>query len=107
MIDYLTAQGFLYTENDDLLNRQFSLDSNTISLDEDNTTMDNPSYIEVQSYIVFLDNKSYSATVMINKLDSILTATRNDNKSVTGQVANIEKVDGGYNITIEFTINDL
>ena len=107
MIDYLKKQGFLYTENDELLNREFTSVANTISLDEESTTMDSASYIEEQSYVVFLDSKSYSSTVMIDKLDAIILDTRLDNKMVSGQVANIEKVENGFNITIDFTINDL
>lgn len=107
MIDYLKKQGFLYTENDDLNNREFTTVSNNIALDEENTTMDNASYVDEQSYLVFLDSKSFSSTVMIDKLDAIILDTRNDNKMVSGQVANIEKVENGYNITIDFTIKDL
>lgn len=98
MRSYLKSQGYKYTKNETLGNREFREVGTLVEIDEDLSTFAEVAYLTTETYELFLEDKTYS----IDKIKDILGDLRDEDGLVNGE-ASIEEQEQGYLITLTFT----
>lgn len=104
MIKYLKKVGFKETKNkDDMTDKEFYLQNVFYENDTELTTFNNIKVQRVETYILFY--KSFDPSIFNTKLEDILNSALDDGIGVyQGVTVESERVENGYNITMNFTI---
>lgn len=103
MIKYIKSQGYQYVDNyDDLTPKQFTLDSASMN-DSEFSTFGNSKLDRVETYRIFV--KHIDLAVFQGQVADMLNSAISDGINVSsGTTAEVENVENGYNITLQFNI---
>ena len=103
MIKYIKNQGYNYVDNyDDLTPKQFTLESASMN-DSERSTFGNSKLDRIETYKIFAKNIDLS--VFQTQVTTMLNSAINDGINVsTGTSVDVENVENGYNITLQFNI---
>lgn len=113
MKKYLIDLGYVYSDKDDVNNKEFTLVSSNVQDDEELTTMGNVRYILGYTYKLFLNTSSYNEVAFAEKMkllkdslyDKTLTSLDNNQIFYLDRFDNdVIKVENGYNIEMKFTL---
>lgn len=113
MKKYIIDLGYVYSDKDDVNDKEFTLVSSNIQDDEELTTMGNVRYILDYTYKLFLKNSSYNEISFAEKMkllkdslyDKSLTPLDNNKIYYLDRFDNdVLKVENGYNIEMKFTL---
>jgi len=100
MRSYLVSKGYKYTTKNDLNLNEFTLVSQSVSLDMEYTTFNNPVFLSVQNYQLFVNKEIFTDTYVADKFRDI------DTNAVVEFSADLEKQENGYIVTLSFTIRN-
>jgi hypothetical protein len=103
MIKYIKLAGYRFIEHyNDLTDKQFTLE-NSVMFDSEQSTFGNSVLDRVDTYKLFV--KSIDVAVLQGQIMDMLNSAISDGINVSaGTAVEVENVENGYNITINFTI---
>ena len=103
MIKYIKSQGYNYVDNyNDITPKQFTLESASMN-DSEYSAFGNSKLDRIETYRLFV--KNIDLAVFQGQVTNILNSAISDGINVsTGTTVDVENVENGYNITLQFNI---